>query len=80
MVDPLRSGVGHFSRHKDLAALATVFSFGALLNAFFPRKAVARIVGPGVVGLAFVVALGVLWTLLALPAGQQSVDVPRAVS
>jgi ferredoxin len=34
MVDPLRSGVGHFSRHKDLAALVTVFSFGALLNAF----------------------------------------------
>jgi hypothetical protein len=33
-IDPLRSGVGHFSRHKDLAALATVFSFGALLNAF----------------------------------------------
>src|SRR5262249_21789995 len=34
MIDPLRSGVGHFSRHKDLAALAVVFSFGALLNAF----------------------------------------------
>jgi len=34
MVDPLRSGVGRFSRHKDLAALAVVFSFGALLNAF----------------------------------------------
>ena len=34
MIDPLRSGVGHFSRHKDLAALAIVFSFGALLNAF----------------------------------------------
>jgi len=34
MIDPLRSGVGHFSRHRDLAALAIVFSFGALLNAF----------------------------------------------
>jgi ferredoxin len=34
MIDPLRSGVGHFSRHKDLAALAIVFTFGALLNAF----------------------------------------------
>ncbi len=33
MVDPLRSGIGYFSRRKDLAALATVFSFGALLNA-----------------------------------------------
>jgi polyferredoxin len=34
MVDPLRSGVGFFSRRKDLAALALVFTFGALLNAF----------------------------------------------
>ncbi len=34
MVDPLRSGIGYFSRRKDLAALALVFSFGALLNAF----------------------------------------------
>jgi ferredoxin len=33
MVDPLRSGIGYFSRRKDLAALAVVFSFGALLNA-----------------------------------------------
>ncbi len=34
MVDPLRSGIGVFSRRKDLAALAIVFSFGALVNAF----------------------------------------------
>jgi hypothetical protein len=34
LVDPLRSGIGYFSRRKDLAALALVFSFGALLNAF----------------------------------------------
>jgi hypothetical protein len=34
MVDPVRSGIGMFSRRKDLAALAVVFSFGALLNAF----------------------------------------------
>jgi ferredoxin len=34
MVDPLRSGIGYFSKRKDLAALAIVFSFGALLNAF----------------------------------------------
>lgn len=33
-VDPPRSGVGHFSRRKDLAALVLVFTFGALLNAF----------------------------------------------
>jgi ferredoxin len=34
MTDPPRSGVGYFSRRKDLAALATAFTFGALLNAF----------------------------------------------
>ena len=34
MSDPPRSGIGRFSRRKDLAALATVFTFGALLNAF----------------------------------------------
>ncbi len=33
-VDPLRSGIGYFSRRKDLAAFGLVFSFGALLNAF----------------------------------------------
>jgi len=33
-VDPHRSGIGVFSRRKDLAALAIIFSFGALLNAF----------------------------------------------
>ncbi len=34
MIDPMRSGVGYFSRRKDLAALVIVFTFGALLNAF----------------------------------------------
>ena len=34
LVDPHRSGVGVFSRRKDLAALTIVFCFGALLNAF----------------------------------------------
>lgn len=34
MVDPMRSGIGVFSRRKDIAALIMVFSFGALLNAF----------------------------------------------
>jgi ferredoxin len=34
MVDPIRSGIGYFSQRKDIAALAVVFSFGALLNAF----------------------------------------------
>jgi ferredoxin len=32
--DPQRSGIGLFSRRKDLAALAIVFTFGALVNAF----------------------------------------------
>jgi hypothetical protein len=32
--DPLRSGIGYFSKRKDLAVLAVVFGFGALLNAF----------------------------------------------
>jgi ferredoxin len=34
LTDPLRSGIGYFSRRKDFAALAIVFTFGALLNAF----------------------------------------------
>ena len=34
MADPLRSGIGHFSHRKDIAALVIVFTFGALLNAF----------------------------------------------
>jgi len=34
MTDPRRSGVGFFSRRKDIAALALVFCFGALMNAF----------------------------------------------
>lgn len=33
-VDPSRSGIGRFSRRPDLAVLAIVFTFGALLNAF----------------------------------------------
>jgi hypothetical protein len=34
MTDPPRSGIGLFSRRKDIAALVVVFTFGALLNAF----------------------------------------------
>lgn len=34
VIDPPRSGIGFFSRRKDLAALAIVFTFGGLLNAF----------------------------------------------
>lgn len=32
--DGFRSGIGRFFQRRDLAALVTVFSFGALLNAF----------------------------------------------
>jgi hypothetical protein len=32
--DEHRSGIGRFSRRKDLAALAVVFTFGALMNTF----------------------------------------------
>jgi hypothetical protein len=34
MTDPMRSGIGLFSRRTDIAALAMVFCFGALVNAF----------------------------------------------
>jgi polyferredoxin len=34
MSDPARSGIGRFSQRKDISALAVVFTFGALLNAF----------------------------------------------
>lgn len=34
LTDRMRSGVGFLSRRRDLSALAIVFTFGALLNAF----------------------------------------------
>jgi len=34
LTDPLRSGIGYFSKRKDLAALVLIFTFGAFLNAF----------------------------------------------
>ena len=34
MTDPLRSGIGYFSKRKDIVALVIVFVFGALVNAF----------------------------------------------
>jgi len=48
LTDPLRSGIGYFSKRKDLAVLAIVFCFGALLNAFgmvSPVYAVERWLG-----------------------------------
>lgn len=32
--DPVRSGIGRFSQRKDISVLLTIFTFGALLNAF----------------------------------------------
>lgn len=32
--DPMRAGIGFLSKRKDIAVLALVFTFGALLNAF----------------------------------------------
>lgn len=32
--DPRRSGIGRFSKRKDIAALVLLFTFGALMNAF----------------------------------------------
>ena len=34
MTDPQRSGIGRFWSRKDIGALALIFAFGALLNAF----------------------------------------------
>jgi hypothetical protein len=34
LTDPPRSGIGLFSRRKDIAALTIVFCFGAIMNAF----------------------------------------------
>jgi hypothetical protein len=46
--DPRRSGIGRFSKRPDIAALAVVFTFGALLNVFgmvSPVYAVERWLG-----------------------------------
>jgi hypothetical protein len=34
LTDPVRSGIGYLSHRQDIAAIAVVFIFGALLNAF----------------------------------------------
>jgi ferredoxin len=68
MVDPARSGIGLFSRRKDIAALVLVFTFGALVNAFgmvSPVYAfeswIARLLhvnrGAGVLGVIFALFL-----------------------
>ncbi len=78
--DRWRSGIGRFSRRPDLAALATVFTFGALLNAFgmvSPVYAVEAWLGEllgtrseaPILGLLFVIALVVEPVLLLGMAG-----------
>jgi hypothetical protein len=64
-VDPHRSGIGVFSRRKDLAALAIIFSFGALLNAFgmvSPVYAVEKWIAGSLHLNHEVPALGILFT------------------
>ena len=79
-LDPLRSGIGRFSRRPDLAMLASVFTFGALLNAFAMVTPVyaledwlADLLGTQlelpVLALIFVVGLGLLPILLMGLAG-----------
>jgi polyferredoxin len=43
MTDPMRSGIGLFSRRKDLAVLSIAFTFGSLLNAFGMISPVYRV-------------------------------------
>jgi len=48
LIDPVRSGIGYLSHRNDIAAIAVVFIFGALLNAFgmiSPVYAVERWLG-----------------------------------
>jgi hypothetical protein len=60
--DTMRSGIGFFSKRKDLAALAIVFSFGALLNAFAMVSPIYALES----WLARVLGLGSEWPILAL--------------
>jgi ferredoxin len=92
MIDPIRSGIGYFSRRKDLAALAMVFTFGALLNAFgmvSPVYALERWLGQvlhvrretpvlGVIFTGFLIVEPVL--LLGMAAGLSRVWVSRTLT
>jgi hypothetical protein len=79
-VDPLRSGIGRFSRRPDVAALVALFTFGALLNAFAMVSPVyvleewlAELLGTQsellVLGLIFLAGLVVLPLLMLASAG-----------
>ncbi len=69
LIDRLRSGIGYFSRRTDLAALAIVFTFGALLNAFgmvSPVYAVERWLGK-VLGVSHEApVLGLIFTVFLI--------------
>lgn len=71
-VDPRRSGIGRFSKRKDVAALMLLFTFGALLNAFgmvSPVYAVERWLA-GLLGTkqeAVVLSVVFLWILVLEP-------------
>lgn len=67
--DTRRSGVGLFSKRKDLAALATIFIFGALLNAFgmvSPIYAVQAWIADQLGTTNEVPVLGILFVLLLI--------------
>lgn len=81
--DPRRSGVGRFSKRRDLGVLAVLFTFGALLNTFgmvSPVYAVqswlAKVLGTSweapVLGVLFGLALVVEPILLLALAGELS--------
>ena len=87
-IDPVRSGIGRLSRRRDLASLAVLFCFGALLNAFGMvgpvydlQAAMARALGTGseplVLALLFVLALIVLPGLLLGGAGWLALRLSR---
>lgn len=72
-IDPVRSGIGKFSRRVDLAALVVVFTFGALLNAFAmvtPVYAVEQWLADALGTTSEALVLGILFLLglVVLPA------------
>ena len=69
MTDPMRSGIGLFSRRTDIAALAMVFCFGALVNAFgmvSPAYAVEKWLGGILHVQAQAPVLGVIFVLFLI--------------
>lgn len=68
-IDPHRSGIGRFSRRRDLAALSLAFTFGGLLNAFgmvSPAYALEGWLAARIGMTSQAATLGVLFLLLLL--------------